>query len=622
MQQNIIQIKPIETIQNKVRVAAYVRVSTSKEDQLNSFAAQYLHYKKMFEDSSFEELIDVYVDEGISGTTTDKRNEFNRMIDDCERGRIQKIYVKSVSRFGRNTAESLAHIRYLKTLGISVFFEKENLDTAIEETEFRLTMMEYHAQEESISISKNVRIGEKYRMERGDYILKVAPYGYERYERTLVVNEAEAEIIKRIYQDYTSGKSIRQIVRDLNTEQIPRKGPTVPWKTAIVKYILTNEKYIGDQMYLKRYRTEDFPFKRVRNHGEHEYYYIEESHEPIISRTVFEYAQKLRISRVPKCVNAEQKNTLLSGAIHCGVCGKICRIVNRKDTVQWACRTHQNDASTCPTMPVPEAEIIRAFTNMYNKLKTNKKVIITPIINQLVTLKNRISAQSLEYAEIDRQIMLINDQLALIADLILVCGHCGAPYRRCVWTHHGSRKVVWRCTTRMDYGKEKCNDSFTIEEEGLHQAILKAISNLSSRKEELKDELKAALSITLLDTGADMSITSLEQQIKEQENDLMRVVRITAERGNKGEFETEFKRISDNIKDLKRLLEVEKTKIRPKLDIESRLEDLFTTIDRANVDVKEFNNQIIRQLIAQIRIDNESKMTVILTNGYRFEAEL
>lgn len=119
-----------------------------------------------------------------------------------------------------------------------------------------------------------------------------------------------------------------------------------------------------------------------------------------------------------------------------------------------------------------------------------------------------------------------------------------------------------------------------------------------------------------------MSITSLEQQIKEQENDLMRVVRITAERGNKGEFETEFKRISDNIKDLKRLLEVEKTKIRPKLDIESRLEDLFTTIDRANVDVKEFNNQIIRQLIAQIRIDNESKMTVILTNGYRFEAEL
>lgn len=173
----------------------------------------------------------------------------------------------------------------------------------------------------------------------------------------------------------------------------------------------------------------------------------------------------------------------------------------------------------------------------------------------------------------------------------------------------------------MDYGKNKCEDSFSIEEEGLHQAILAAISDLSSRKEELKDELKAALSITLLDTGADINITSLEQQIKEQENDLMRVIRITAERGNKDEFEVEFKRISANIKDLKQLLEVEKTKVRPKLDVESRLEALFAQIDDASANIQEFNNQVIRQLIAQIRIDGEDKMTIILTNGYRFEAK-
>ena len=204
---------------------------------------------------------------------------------------------------------------------------------------------------------------------------------------------------------------------------------------------------------------------------------------------------------------------------------------------------------------------------------------------------------------------------------ILVCGHCGSPYRRCVWTHHGKRKVVWRCITRMDHGLNKCDGSFTIEEEGLHQAILNAISDLSSRKEELKDELKSALATTLLDTGADMCLTSLEQQIKEQENDLMRVVRITAERGNKSEFETEFKRISANIKDLKQLLEVEKTKVRPKLDIESRLEAIFEKIDSASANIQEFNNQVIRQLIAQIRIDGEDKMTIILTNGYRFEAK-
>ena len=173
----------------------------------------------------------------------------------------------------------------------------------------------------------------------------------------------------------------------------------------------------------------------------------------------------------------------------------------------------------------------------------------------------------------------------------------------------------------MDHGLNKCDGSFTIEEEGLHQAILDAISDLSSRKEELKDELKSALATTLLDTGADMCLTSLEQQIKEQENDLMRVVRITAERGNKSEFETEFKRISANIKDLKQLLEVEKTKVRPKLDIESRLEALFEKIDSASANIQEFNNQVIRQLIAQIRIDGEDKMTIILTNGYRFEAK-
>jgi hypothetical protein len=205
---------------------------------------------------------------------------------------------------------------------------------------------------------------------------------------------------------------------------------------------------------------------------------------------------------------------------------------------------------------------------------------------------------------------------------ILVCGHCGSPYRRCVWTHHGKREVVWRCITRIEHGKDKCEGSFTIHEEDLHESILQAISELSTKKNELKDELKAALATTILNDGTDMSIVAIEQQIKEQENDLMRVVRITSERGNKAEFETEFERISQNIKDLKRLLEVEKTKLRPKLDIESRLEDIFSRIDEASANIQEFNNQVIRQLVAQIRIDGVDKMTIILTNGYRFTAKL
>lgn len=158
MRQQITTIAPIEMIASKLRVAAYVRVSTDKEDQLNSFAAQYVHYKTLFSESITEELADIYSDEGISGTSTASREDFNRMIADCEKGKIDRIYTKSVSRFARNTADCLKYIRHLKSIGVTVYFEKENLDTALEETELRLTLMESHAQEESISISKNVRL--------------------------------------------------------------------------------------------------------------------------------------------------------------------------------------------------------------------------------------------------------------------------------------------------------------------------------------------------------------------------------------------------------------------------------------------------------------------------------
>ena len=401
-----------------------------------------------------------------------------------------------------------------------------------------ITIMGYFAQAESESISKNVTWGVRHAFSEGKVTFTHDIYGYKKEynpetkrQDIISIVEDEAAVIREIFERYYAGDSLTGICTYLNNNRIVPPGKKKDrWYPSTLQTILRNEKYKGDVLTQKTFCSDLLSHKREKNTGQLAQHYLENHHEAIIDRELFDKVQ---------------------------------------------------------------AEYARR----------NAKKVIKTDGTQETQKKGRYNSK---YALTD----------------ILVCGHCGAPYRRCVWTHHGNRKVVWRCTTRMDYGKEKCNGSFTIEEEGLHQAILKAISNLSSRKEELKDELKAALSITLLDTGADMSITSLEQQIKEQENDLMRVVRITAERGNKGEFDTEFKRISDNIKDLKRLLEVEKTKIRPKLDIESRLEDLFTTIDRANVDVKEFNNQIIRQLIAQIRIDNESKMTVILTNGYRFEAEL
>lgn len=539
------KIEPVKTVDSAIqplkrliKVAAYCRVSTEQDEQANSYDAQIEHYTAEIAKHSDWLNAGIYADKGITGTMAKKRPEFLKMIRKCRQKKIDLILVKSISRFSRNTVDCLEYIRELKALGIGVIFEKENINTLTETSEAMITIMGYFAQAESESISKNVTWGVRHAFSEGKVTFTHDIYGYKKEynpetkrQDIISIVEDEANVIREIFERYYAGDSLTGICTYLNNNQIVPPGKKKDrWYPSTLQTILRNEKYKGDVLTQKTFCSDLLSHKREKNTGQLAQHYLENHHEAIVDRELFDKVQ---------------------------------------------------------------AEYARR----------NAKKVIKTDGTQETQKKGRYNSK---YALTD----------------ILVCGHCGAPYRRCVWTHHGNRKVVWRCTTRMDYGKEKCNGSFTIEEEGLHQAILKAISNLSSKKEELKDELKAALSITLLDTGADMSITSLEQQIKEQENDLMRVVRITAERGNKGEFDTEFQRISDNIKDLKRLLEVEKTKIKPKLYIESRLEDLFTTIDRANVDVKEFNNQIIRQLIAQIRIDNESKMTVILTNGYRFESEL
>lgn len=526
----------IQPVKRLMKVAAYCRVSTEADEQANSHEAQIAHYTE--EIAKHPDWINagIFADKGITGTMAKKRPEFLKMIRKCRQGKIDLVLVKSMSRFSRNTVDCLEYIRELKALGIGVIFEKENINTLTETSEAMITIMGYFAQAESESISKNVTWGVRQAFSEGKVTFTCDIYGYERvfnpetkkYD-TLKIVEEQAKVIRTIFERYYAGESLTTICAYLNANQIPSPSKkNTNWYPSTLQTILRNEKYKGDVLTQKTYCADLLTHKRVKNNGEVVQHYLQDHHEAIVDRDLFDKVQAEYAKR-----NA--KKVVTSGS------------------------------ESAP-----------------KKSRYNSKYALTDI---------------------------------------LVCGYCGSPYRRCIWTHHGKRKVVWRCTTRMDYGKNKCEDSFSIEEEGLHQAILAAISDLSSRKEELKDELKAALSITLLDTGADINITSLEQQIKEQENDLMRVIRITAERGNKDEFEVEFKRISANIKDLKQLLEVEKTKVRPKLDVESRLEALFAQIDDASVNIQEFNNQVIRQLIAQIRIDGEDKMTIILTNGYRFEAK-
>lgn len=206
------------------RVAAYCRVSSDSEDQLHSFAAQMRHYTQAFSGSNTEILVDVYADEGISGVTATKRTEFQRMLKDCRSGKIDRIVTKSISRFARNTKECLETVRELRSLGVTIHFEKEGIDTANTADEFMITLMGGLAQEESVSISQNMQWAIEKRMQNGTFTAAHAPYGYVKIGNTLQINEAEAQVVRQIFQLFLSGEGILSICRILNDQQINRRS--------------------------------------------------------------------------------------------------------------------------------------------------------------------------------------------------------------------------------------------------------------------------------------------------------------------------------------------------------------------------------------------------------------
>ena len=259
----IIEAKTPE--KRKERVAAYCRVSSDSADQLASYWNQVDYYTKHIGQNPEWELADIYADEGLTGTRADTREDFQRMMRDCVRGKIDLILVKSISRFARNTRDCLAAVRQLKLLGIGVYFEKEKIDTAGLNGEMLLSMYSASAQQESISISENQRWSYKRRMERGDFITCTAPYGYRLGKNTLHIHEPEAEIVRRIFHEYLNGKSKQQIVDGLTADNID-KGTV--WRPSYISMLLANEKYAGEAILQKSYTTDTLPFRKVINHGE------------------------------------------------------------------------------------------------------------------------------------------------------------------------------------------------------------------------------------------------------------------------------------------------------------------------------------------------------------------
>ena len=358
-------IEPAEAraITAKTRVAAYCRVSTGMDDQLVSLETQKGHYENLIGSNPEWEYAGLYYDEGISGTSKEKRPALMRMVADCEAGKIDRIMTKSLSRFARNTTDCLELVRKLLDLGITIYFEKENLDTGSMESELLLSIMSSLAESESVSISENSKWSVRHRYENGTFKIGYAPFGYSSQDGEMVINEDEAKWVRWIFEQTLSGKASAAIARELNEKQVPsRRGGK--WTPTTIRGILTNEKYTGDCLFQKTYS--DFRFKRHVNRGERDQFYMEDHHEALVSREEFEP---------------------FTGKLVCGECGSgFKRHINSTGSIRypvWVCKQHLDDVSTCSLKYIREVDLEYAFTTMMNKLIFGRQEVLHTLIEAI-----------------------------------------------------------------------------------------------------------------------------------------------------------------------------------------------------------------------------------------------
>lgn len=331
------------TMQEKLRVAAYARVSTDKDDQTNSLENQKTYFKNYILDHEDWQLAEVYYDEGISGTQTKKRQGFRHMIEDAENKEIDLIVTKEVSRFARNTVDTLSYTRKLKDFGVGVIFTLDNIDTRDSDGEFRLTIMANIAQEESRKISERVKWGQKRQMEKG-VVFGRDLLGYTVHHGVLAINQEEAPIIKAIFHMYTNeGKGTHVIARELS-ENGMRPKRVHQWSNTVILKILRNEKYVGDLCQKKTFTPNYLTHTKKYNHGEEDTVYLKDHHEAIIDRDLWERTQNELERRSP---SADQKSKhsnryWCSGKLFCAECGnrfvsRTKRLKNGEQYKAWRC---------------------------------------------------------------------------------------------------------------------------------------------------------------------------------------------------------------------------------------------------------------------------------------------
>ena len=502
------------------RVAAYCRVSTDREEQEHSFETQKAMYTEMIMMKPTWQMAGIYADEGITGTVAKKRPGFMKMIEDCRKGKIDMIVTKSVSRFSRNNLDCLMYVRELKQLGIPIIFEKEGINTIQVSSELLLTLFGALSQAESESISMNVKLGIRQSLKNGNVRFSYKTFlGYRKGAdgQPEIVPE-QADIVRRIYNDFLAGATYLEIAKRLTEENVPTMGGGNRWFSERIKSILKNEKYKGDALLQKTYITDPISKRVKKNNGELPMYYVENSHPAIIERRIFDRVQE-----------------------------EIARRAGKKKVKQTGTKTE-------------------------------------------------LGRYSGKYALTE----------------LLYCGECGTPYRRCTWSRDGKKKIVWRCVSRLDYGKKYCKNSPSVEESRLHNAITAAITKKANSEEinigGIMDHIESFGSQRDTD-----GIIQRQRRIAEIEKVIDDLARLNSDEAQSGELDYKFSELYAELYSVKdELEEMQSGASALDGDMLNEMREVVTGLKNHPV---EYDDKAVRQLIDCIKVMSADTIKICFKDG-------
>jgi site-specific DNA recombinase len=474
----------------RIRVAAYCRVSTDGDEQLGSFESQKLYYEQKIADNPEWVNAGIFADEAITGTKTDKRNGFQEMIARCQNGEIDMILTKSISRFARNTVDTLNYVRMLKDKNIAIFFEKENINTLDMNGELLLTIMSSLAQQEVESLSQNVKIGLQMKMKRGEMVGFNGCFGYDYNPetKTLSINEDEALTVRMIYDMYLQGYGTTTIAKRLIELGIKNKKGEVSWHTHGVMGIIKNEKYKGDILLGKTFTTDPISKRRLANFGEENQYYIRDHHEPIVSREVWDEAERIRKKRAKNKVvettgNRERytRQYAFSSMCECAYCGhKLTRRTRHSSSIYekpvWQCmNATKNGIANCPNCKaIDEAILEGAFLDAFKLLAGNFDDVLDVVLSYVEESANN-DDNIRRKQQIDKDISALESKKSRMTDMLIdgtitkeVYDEKLVEFTRKLHTLSDKRKILAdSISTRNDISKRMSELRETLEKEDI-----------------------------------------------------------------------------------------------------------------------------------------------------------